>query len=1381
MKVILEGNIMNETILNYIVQAILGGASGYITNDYAINMLFKEYTPLKIGGVIKKTRAEFIDNLSSMVENDIISKEKLQSILNDESFKKEFEDLTADFYENCLYEAAGSSTFAEIDGYDSTIESIDIFVAEIINEHLPDILKIILDNVDIHVFLSPEQLNNISGSIYSVLTDIFNNTDLFETMFLSAYESNKKLVPSNILNKDIYGTVIYNAINILAKAVPDASNAEIDEILVSTGIISSLNASKQIFFGRKVKDVINLESDILKSINNSLLTHINSEKGINYINSLINSLFSYGRECNKSIFQLLDLTFEENLKQYLLKNIPSVTESVVNWISENSHLIDYLIEESIDEVIKESDGLKARLLSTIKNTYLKDLGKKYSIADKIISYVNKLAEPEKLSQNISAKLIEILDSLTVREIVAEAEINNITSENTGKFIINFINKNSESILGKLTDYISDMELKQIIPEELISEKLKLNLIDKLKKLSKSDEFKDYLTDKSVKYADRILSEELYCLINKENAKFFALKIKDLIRMKIASNKDSIKKWIEKEINTAAEEYSSKELSTNTLDLLSDELYKKYKRKADTLKSIPISTALDKLNSVENLTENSAESLRAYTANNTDVILSGSVKAIVTDNLGKLSDDELVSFANDFIGRELKPIMYFGGILGAAAGIILAAFQHSPLDPAEINIANMAVYSFVGYITNVVAINMIFKPYKEKKFLSKIPLLRNFSLGYIVKNQKIFAENTANFIDSSLLSKNSINELFEKYINKIKNSFTDSIAENDYRTLSDLLANNKHSVVKGIFSYLKSQLSGNINHVCSFLYSKINSVKISSLMNGKVIDKMSSLLKDKLEGYDYGQSVNSLINSENTLESKISDNVLKKYVSDIQGDYYDKLSRVLSNENEIKNKILKFENIYHNLVNKQINEFIDSEKQTMLAQSAAEKISGIILSKDSRDKIIQKALCIINKSLDRNKTFEEAFDGKLKNYVDSHMPYILENVSEAVKNNIKESKSKIAVMVQSEVKNNLGFLEKGMYSLMGGDEIVNELLNKIITVKLPHFIDDKKQELNNIAGQLLEEKFYKAKVEVLYTGVNKLQLNEMVDNYLNQENSMKIESRISSLTRDLLLRGGNLKLDGILTLFNANDLSRLLKVYENEINAFTNELDLNLRNNKIRIIDKITEYSYSLIDEVMKSRFKDLFADISSEDISCAIDKAKAELNTNHIDRIIYSSIIDSKNYLYINAGELVNKEEFIKSAGYYFSALSDNQEFEKNVKNHFETIIEEAVSVNFSFVDDETKKYILNIFTDSSINSLKRNLDELLRAIEFDVIAREEIEKMEPEKIHEMFDSFGGKYFKRLMLYGFGGFIFGINMYIGMSLTLLKIISEALNKGKLKQ
>jgi hypothetical protein len=71
-----------------------------------------------------------------------------------------------------------------------------------------------------------------------------------------------------------------------------------------------------------------------------------------------------------------------------------------------------------------------------------------------------------------------------------------------------------------------------------------------------------------------------------------------------------------------------------------------------------------------------------------------------------------------------------------------------------------------------------------------------------------------------------------------------------------------------------------------------------------------------------------------------------------------------------------------------------------------------------------------------------------------------------------------------------------------------------------------------------------------------------------------------------------------------------------------------------------------------------------------------------------------------------------------------------------------------------------------------------LKAVQFDVIAKEEIENMEPERIHKMFDSFGEKYFQKLMLYGFGGLIFGINMYVGFGLTAAKVISELFNNKK---
>lgn len=46
-------------------QGFSGGVAGYITNKYAVDMLFKEYTPLKLGGVIKRRRRSLLKRLAN--------------------------------------------------------------------------------------------------------------------------------------------------------------------------------------------------------------------------------------------------------------------------------------------------------------------------------------------------------------------------------------------------------------------------------------------------------------------------------------------------------------------------------------------------------------------------------------------------------------------------------------------------------------------------------------------------------------------------------------------------------------------------------------------------------------------------------------------------------------------------------------------------------------------------------------------------------------------------------------------------------------------------------------------------------------------------------------------------------------------------------------------------------------------------------------------------------------------------------------------------------------------------------------------------------------------------------------------------------------------
>lgn len=1335
---------MNEILINYIVQAILGGASGYITNDFAINMLFKEYTPLKLGGVIKKTRNEFIENLSSMVENDIINKEKLNEIFNSDEFRVKFEKLTDDFYENCLYETVGSDTFADVDGFNSTLSRADIYVNEILNEHIGSLMSLIADNFNINYFITDIQSDKISNSVYKSINDYFENTKAVENALIYLYENNKNLKLASIINSN--ANIIHNSvekfINIIADSALDTN------IIDLAGFNDGLSETLDIFYDKQIKHIVNINNEEI----NTFIASV-KDKGNDIIYKACHSLFSYGRNLNKSLYSLLEPAFEDSLKTYIEDNLPYVTHKAVNYVQKNSILIDRIIEDSIDEVINESQGIRAKLLSTIKNTYFNNLSKKYSIVDKLISLIEKSTEPEKLSINISTKIIEHLNNITISDIVKELENNGFSAEKAYDMVVDFINKNGTGIFNSAKNYISELHMRDILPTLNIS----------AEKILSSHSVRNLLKNKSSDYIEALLSKELNNLIPEDKLDSFVNKAGSYLKVKFHENENTIKNLICDNIKQTHIDKDTLKGKTIT-EIIKKESYDKYKEEADKLKDIHLSVGLDKLNSIENISKNSSETLRTYMINNTDIILKGSIKGIVTDNLNKLSDDELVKFANDFIGRELKPIMFFGGILGVIAGLILAAFQNSYVNPNDISIATMLTYAFVGFITNVVAINMIFKPYKEIRILSKIPFLCNFSLGYIIKNQKKFANSTANYIDNSLLSKKSINELFEKHKNSIKKSFIISIGEKD-STFSRLLIKNKDNTIKGTYNFLKNKVLKNSRLISDYFYERVSQTKLSSIINEKIINGLTNLAHEKLENTKKSSnSIYKVISSDKKIKS--SSNFFITLLNHYTVKFYNKLINYLKPDN-FKKEIIKYEDKYKQYTNKNIHEVFDKAKLS----SVFTKVNKIILSQNFRDNVSLAVVNLFNKSFDRNKTFGELFDGKIKTYIDKNLPQILKNMSDKVKDNLATSKKAVSSSVRAEFKNNLGFFEKGMFSFMGGDEIIDEILTKIMTDKIPKFMDAKKDEINSIITDLINEKFYKAKVEVLYTNLDKLEINEIVDNYFNI-NTEALENKINIIINELYNKVENKNLNQVLKFINMNDLSSLVACFEEEINTFSAVMNENLTKNH--------SFTDAVVEEFMNLNFIDIFNETTQDDIDRIIKSTTDILNKNdNFKSIVKSSIDGYKEYhCNIHLNYFIDRNEFISQAEKFVSNLLINNETEKTVKDILYSVLDSAAGSNFSFIDSHSKEYIVNKFVESSIETLRRNLNEVLKSVEFDRIASEEIEKMEPEKIHRMFKSFAEEYFRKLMLYGFGGFVFGINMYVGFALTGLKIFSEILKKDR---
>jgi uncharacterized membrane protein YheB (UPF0754 family) len=1363
---------MNEILLNFLAQAVLGGASGYITNDYAINMLFKEYTPLKIGGVIKKTRTEFIDNLSSMVENDIINKEKLHEILTDDKFKEKFELLTEDFFKESLYESAGNDKFSDIDEFRSTMSSTDDYVSSLIEKIVPPGTDLIVDSMEAGDFLNHEQLEKISSSLYDIIIEALKDSDILEKFILGLYETVKDCKVNELLYgaENISSAIVTN----IFEKIPDIfrSSSNIDDVSELLNLNCAMNSAKQVFYQREIKTVLNI--DILKKaeISKQFLDFINSDKGQNLVLKLVSSIFEYGKSFDKSIFDLLDSSFENNLKEYIKENLPHLTGSIVSWIEENGRSIDQLLEDSIDEVIKESDGLKGKLLSTIKNSYFGNLSQKYSIVNKIISFVEKIAEPEKLSEKLSAKAIEILSSMTVAEIVLEAERNNITAEKLSQAATTYINNNFESIFNGAIDNAANIKISDIAPDYSFGNISLKNILNSNAILS--------MAEKKVKEsANDKLSLRLSDLSTEQTTKEVVDKADKLIVNLVKNSDGDIKKLIELKIENAWHSKSSLK-SKSIYDQVSSEIYGAYKSSSDKLKDMNVSEALDKLNSIENLSVNSSRSLREYVVNNTDTILKGSIKGIVSSNLNKLSDDDLVDFANEFIGRELKPIMFFGGVLGVAAGLILAAFQNSPADPGSVSAVTMATYAFVGFITNVLAINMLFRPYKEVKILRKIPLLRSFSHGFILKNQKSFAKSTADFIDKSLLSQESINSLFNEYESNIKESFLTSAAEKNYETAGRILSDNKKSISDSVLKFSKNKMSENSGAFAASIYDKAGRAKLSGIITDNMAENIGNeALKIISSDTISSMAFEKINNDKYTLEFAASP-MVKKMFESWEDKYYASFEDIICDSAKIKNLALKQQDKYNKLTNRSLIEILGMKKTERLSDAASLKISSLATSKSSREKISQGVVRIINRYFDSDKKFEELFDGKLKVYIDKNLPGILKKLSAAIKSSSAQSKDKISLMVQAEIKNSLGFLERGMYSFMGGDAVVDELMKKVMLEKLPGFIDNKEEELKGIFRTVIEDKFYKSKVQVLRSKLDKIEISTMIDRYLDEGNSAKIESNIQKMVKDLISNEAVKDIDGLLKFIYINDIESIFDLYGREIDAFTNELSFSLKTDSNELHGKISDFINEVLSGLSKIPLREIFAGIGKEDLNKMTSSLFMALEKDEkLQKLTAEAFKETLLCLNdVSISDVTDREEFIKSGSTFIKKIANSKEFEELSRNIMLSNFYEAADDNFSFIDEKTKKYILNMFVDSCIMSLKKNLDDILKVVQFDQIAREEIEKMEPKKIHEMFNSFGEKYFSRLMLYGFGGFVFGINMYIGFGLTALKAISGLFGKEK---
>ena len=212
---------MWTSIFLLVFQGISGGVAGYITNKYAVNMLFKEYTPLKLGGVIKKKKEKFIEEISELVERDIINAETLKAEISNKDLNSYIEQIAATFFEKGLTESLGNTKLGEVVDFSNSVIKNEEFVRKNLNTILPELLDNVFVNVKLDDILTENQISKIVNSGYDLLVQELENNDTLNEFIPSFYKENSNITLSDIFSEEVQRKFIKNITECVMKIIEE--------------------------------------------------------------------------------------------------------------------------------------------------------------------------------------------------------------------------------------------------------------------------------------------------------------------------------------------------------------------------------------------------------------------------------------------------------------------------------------------------------------------------------------------------------------------------------------------------------------------------------------------------------------------------------------------------------------------------------------------------------------------------------------------------------------------------------------------------------------------------------------------------------------------------------------------------------------------------------------------------------------------------------------------------------------------------------------------------------------------------------------------------------------------------------------------------------
>ena len=1391
-----------------ILQSISGGVAGYITNKYAVNMLFKEYTPLKLGGVVKKNKEKFIDEISTLVEKDIINGKTLKKHIHGEEFKKQLNITVEEFWNSGLKEVFNDVKIKDISSFEESKESILEFTESKMKLVSDKLLKNIVDNVKITEILSAKHISYITDIVYEEVFKYIKSEHKISVLLTDIYHQNNSLIIKDIIDEATETKIKANIeefiINSLEKILTDKEKLsniigricdviDIDEIINNLFKSIGSNTLNDYFSAEEKKEI----SSALFAKGSAL---INSDKGAHSVNTILSQLIKIAKDLDFTLYELLPEESSINLSKFIeemtIKAIPSISE----WIRFNKNEVNKIIEDSIDESIEGMNGsIKRIIVQKVRDSLFSDISEKASVVDKIISYIDSYEINEESVKKISEGIITYLESNKVKDIIVKLEEANIISSDKitalSKLIIEKINIHGEKILNLLVESIFSKKISSFITEESVN-LLKRNVKEELILLiyKERKEILNYLQPKAINSINNKIKEVIHTpmekLLPEEKFTKFLKNVDSSLLQLLQNNKREILEPINTRIISKVAEIDLIKVLDNEKNQLENFMVKLAVNLEKEIISKYSENTLDEfiehICNKEKLIETSKNKLYTYIDNNIEEMLHGNIKNIIYDNLIKFDEEEICDLAQSFMGNELKPLSVFGGILGLIVGCIYGLFYgNASISGFSSSIGSTVIsciiMAMIGVGTNVIALKMLFYPYKRNKFLAKIPFLRKFSLGYIPAHKDTMARGIGYVIDEELLNGERVKMLLSSKKDMFKGYLISSISESNYKVIMDSIKEKKETIVDFLYNGMKKNIENNKAKIAERAVEGIGNVSVEKIVKPRTISKiildtrkLSVFFAEKTADY-----LEDKMKSDKKCKEFMKEEQFIKIRTAVNSSLKDVLlnkSKDILNEENIQNLILRGEDRYATIINKPLCEIISEEKSENLRKYIKDK-SMLWIFNESESYFENEISEFLQKEIDGDNTIGNVFGGKLAAYIDSNIPKLSRYVISKGENYLKANRNNFSEKVRNQIKSGLNFLERGAYMMFGGDDIVDRCVDTIIDIKVPIFLDNKYLEITSVVQNTLSYSVYPTPIKSLQLKAKEINCSKVLDSiYISLNKSQYVKENIEDVIDESINIILNENLKEFLSFTDLTSLKDICHKFSNELNLVIEVSRDNLVNN----IDAIIKCTDKIIDEefiqhIQETAINKVMLAVKREDIvrctkgilNIVVNNEQFAITLEKIANEFYEEVVRKASL-----NDFIDKEYSIECMKAYIETAFSNKSFNDTNREIINVIYEEIINDGVNFINENTKDDVICRVIEAVLNVIFNNTSELLKAVNLKQITMEQIAIMEPKEIHIMFNGFAGDFFEKLYLYGSFGAIFGINLWLSIAWGIIEEINN---------